>query len=181
MEKEQFRAMIRAGPPVAPETSASVVRGLFDWMSPRLPGTVSAFLAMSGEVDVSDLFDRLPGWRWLLPRVEDDSTMTFRDRSVTRETHRFGMQQPADAGPRVPVHEIDIILTPGLAFDRGGGRLGNGAGFYDRALAVRRSDSASVGVTVADRVLEAVPMEQHDQRVDWLATEMGVRECSPRR
>jgi 5-formyltetrahydrofolate cyclo-ligase len=134
---------------------------------------------MSGEVDVSPLFARLPGWRWVLPRVEPDKTLTFRDRDVPRETHPFGMEQPLDVGPIVPVHEIDLFLTPGLAFDRSGGRLGNGGGFYDRLLARRRADAEAVGITIERRVVEDVPMLDHDQRVDWIATERGVRRCSP--
>lgn len=148
-------------------------------MSGRIPGTVSAFLAMAGEVDVSTLFARLPGWRWVLPRVEPDRSMTFRDRDVGREIHRFGMEQPIDAGPIVPVHEIDLFLAPGLGFDKAGGRVGNGGGFYDAVLAVRRKDSIAVGVTVTMRVFDEVPMNGHDQRVDWLATETGVMACSP--
>lgn len=171
--------MVRAQAPVPHEVSRSVVDHLFGWLSSRLPGTVSAFLAMEGEVDVSSLFDRLPGWRWVLPRVEPDRTMTFRDREVPREVHRFGMEQPTGAGPVIPVHEIDVFLTPGLAFDMSGGRVGNGAGFYDRILGRRRTDAVAVGITVDARVLDEVPMEGHDQRVHWIATESGVRECSP--
>lgn len=181
MDKAELRAMVRAQPPVGAEISGSVADELFEWMSPRLPGTVSAFLAMGGEVDISSLFTRLPGWRWVLPRVESDLTMTFRDRDVPREVHRFGMEQPIDAGRVIPVHEIDLFLTPGLAFDRSGGRLGNGAGFYDKVLAERRSDSVVVGVTIDARVLEVVPMADHDQRIDWVATESAVMECSPTR
>jgi 5-formyltetrahydrofolate cyclo-ligase len=81
----------------------------------------------------------------------------------------------------IPVREIDVFLTPGLAFDMVGGRLGNGAGFYDRILADSRADSVAVGVTVADRVFPEVPMESHDQRMEWVATERGVRECLPRK
>ena len=157
----------------------AVLRGLFEWLSARLPGTISAFLAMPGEVDLSPLFARLPGWRWVLPRVEDDRSLTFRDRDVPREMHPFGMEQPAAVGPVVPMHEIDVFLTPGLAFDGRGGRLGNGAGFYDRVLAARRGDAVAVGVTVEVHVVDEVPMDDHDQRVDWLATETGVRASSP--
>lgn len=181
MDKQELRALIRSRGAIDPETGSAVVAGLFEWLSPRLPGTISAFLAMPGEVDLAPLFDRLPGWQWVLPRVEPDRSMTFRDRDVARETHRFGMEQPADEGPIVPVSQIDVFLTPGLAFDMTGGRLGNGAGFYDRVLAGRRTDSVAVGVTVSDRVLESVPVETHDQRVDWIAAEDGVRECVPSR
>jgi len=151
-----------------------VVAVLFSWLSTRLPGTAAAYLAMSDEVDVSALFDQLPGWRWVLPRIEGDRTITFRDRDVTRETHRWGMTQPSDQGRIVPVHEIDVFLVPGLAFDDSGGRLGRGGGYYDRVLARRRADSEAIGVTVAGRVIDTVPVVDHDQRVDWLATEDGV-------
>lgn len=180
MDKDSLRSLARSQAPVPGEVSEEVADGLFAWLSSRLPGTVSAFLAMDGEVDVASLFGRLPGWRWVLPRVEPDRTMTFRDRDVPREVHRFGMEQPTDAGPVIPVHEIDVFLTPGLAFDLRGGRVGNGAGFYDRILVKRRSDAQAVGVTVESRVFESVPMDAHDQRVDWVATESGVRECFPR-
>lgn len=173
-----MREKIRAHGAVGADTSLAVAEGVFAWMSRRLPGTASAFLAMSGEVDLSPLFERLPGWRWVLPRVEPDRSLTFRDRDVPRELHPFGMEQPADAGPVVPIHEIDLFLTPGLAFDLGGGRLGNGAGFYDRLLSRRRTDAEAIGITIERRVFESVPMEQHDQRVDWLATESGVIRCS---
>jgi len=181
VNKATLRERIRADGPVDPESSQAVAARVYAWMAPQLPGTVTAFLAMPGEVDVKALFARLPGWRWVLPRVESDRSMTFRDRDAPRETHRFGMEQPADVGPVIPIPEIDVFLTPGLAFDMRGGRLGNGGGFYDRVLAARRADSAAVGITVGRRVVDAVPMEEHDQWVDWLATESGVIRCSPSR
>jgi 5-formyltetrahydrofolate cyclo-ligase len=179
VDKEELRSQIRSQGAVDTGTSARVAEGLFEWLSQRLPGTVSAFLAMSGEVDVSPLFTRLPGWRWVLPRVEPDRSLTFRDRDVPTEVHRFGMEQPTDAGPVVPLHEIDVFLTPGLAFDARGGRLGNGGGFYDRLLSRKREDAVAVGITILRRVVDEVPMTDSDQWVDWLATEEGVIRCLP--
>lgn len=181
MDKQALRTAIDAAGQPSRETLAAVVESLFSWLSQRLPGTIAAFLPMPGEVDLTPLFDRLPGWRWVLPRIEPDGSMTFRDRDVPRELHRWGMEQPADSGDPVPVREIDVILTPGIAFDRSGARLGRGGGFYDRLLSARRTDAEAVGVTVSGRVVDAVPMEAHDQRVDWIATEEGVIRCSPTR
>ncbi len=171
---------MRGSPAVDPGTSFLVTSALFTWLARRLPGTIAAFLAMGDEVDVSTLFERLPGWRWVLPRVEPDRSLTFRDRDVPLEQHPFGMEQPADQGEAVAVAEIDVILVPALAFDETGARLGRGAGYYDRILASRRGDAVAIGVTIEAKVIESVPMYDHDQRVDWLATETGVRECSPR-
>jgi 5-formyltetrahydrofolate cyclo-ligase len=156
------------------DVGSQVVAVLFSWLSARLPGTAAAYLPMSDEVDVTPLFDRLPGWRWVLPRIEDDATLTFRDRDVVIETHAWGMNQPSDSGRIVPIHEIDLFLVPGLAFDDSGGRLGRGGGYYDRVLAERRADSEAIGVTLKGRVIDTVPVVDHDQRVDWLATEAGV-------
>ncbi len=165
---------------VEDDTGRRVASALFVWMSGRLPGTVAAYLAMPDEVEVSSLFERLAGWRWALPRIEADGTLTFRDRGVPLERHRLGMDQPIDQGPEIPIHEIDTFLVPGLAFDETGARLGRGAGYFDRVLARRRGDCVAVGVTVEARIVEAIPVEPHDRKVDWLGTEVGVRECSPR-
>ena len=132
-----------------------------------------------GEVDLRPLFDRLPGWRWVLPRVEDNRSVTFRDLAVPRDTDPFGMEQPTDAGPVIPIHEIDVFLVPGFAFDLSGGRLGNGAGHYDRILSSARGDTAAVGIAPAPRLVDVVPVERHDIRVGWLATEEGVISCAP--
>lgn len=179
MDKASLRARVREQGPVPPEVSARVVDGLFAWLSPRLPGTISAFLPMVGEVDLQPLFDRLPGWRWVLPRVEDDRSVTFRDLAVPREVHPFGMEQPAAAGPVIPIPEIDVFLVPGLAFDRRGGRLGNGAGHYDRILSAARGDAVSVGIAPGNRLVDFVPVEAHDVLVGWLATEDGVVSRAP--
>ena len=181
VEKDHIRDSVRRRGAIDPATGFLVSSGLFVWLSGRLPGTITAYLAMPDEVDVATLFDRLPGWRWVLPRVEDDGHLTFRDRAVPRETHRFGMEQPIDQGAATPIHEIDVFLVPGLAFDANGARLGRGAGYYDRVLAQARTDAEAVGVTVDSRILEAIPFHDHDRRVDWLATESGVSACSPKR
>jgi 5-formyltetrahydrofolate cyclo-ligase len=179
MDKASLRERMRGVGPIPPMVSDQVVDGLFAWLSPRLPGTISAFLPMTGEVDLRPLFDRLPGWRWVLPRVEDDRSITFRDIAVPREIHPFGMQQPAASGPVIPIQEIDVLLVPGLAFDRSGGRLGNGAGHYDRILSAARGDAIGIGIAPAVRLVDSVPVEAHDVRVDWLATEEGVVSRAP--
>ena len=180
MEKEGIRKLVRGMGPIDPGVGLLVTSSLFVWLSRRLPGTIAAYLAMRDEVDVTPLFERLPGWRWVLPRVERDRSLTFRDRDVHLELHEWGMEQPSDQGPVVPTSQLDIILVPGVAFDEGGARLGRGAGYYDLVLAERRADSVAVGVTTEERVLGSIPTESHDRSVDWLATEAGLRECSPR-
>ncbi len=174
MDKASLRSELRRLGAVSDEEARAIVNGLFGWLSVRLPGTIASFLSMTGEVDLSSLMRRLPGWRWVLPRVEADRSMTFRDAAVPRETHRFGMEQPTDTGPVIPIHEIDVFLVPGLGFDDRGGRIGNGAGHYDRALAEARSNAVTIGICPHVRLLEVVPVEPHDVAVQLLATRSGV-------
>jgi 5-formyltetrahydrofolate cyclo-ligase len=91
------------------------------------------------------------------------------------------MEQPSASGPVIPLHEIDVFLVPGLAFDLAGRRLGNGAGHYDRILASARPDALTVGIAPAVRLVDEVPVDGHDVPVGWLATEEGVVSSIPSR
>jgi 5-formyltetrahydrofolate cyclo-ligase len=70
---------------------------------------------------------------------------------------------------------VDLAVVPGLAFDRQGGRLGRGGGYYDRCL--RQRALLTCGLAFAAQVVDAVPMEGFDCRVAWLATEQGLTAC----
>jgi len=86
----------------------------------------------------------------------------------------FGTRQPPESEPeRTP----DLMLVPLLAFDRAGGRLGYGGGFYDRTLVLLRGGQPgvrAVGCAYAAQEVEAVPMEPFDQRLDAVVTEVGL-------
>ena len=179
MSKDTLRTEAARLGKASDKLSSAVRAHLREWLSPRLPGTIAAYLAMPTEITVEPLFEGLPGWHWVLVRLEEDESFTFRDRAVPRETHPLGMRQPQDVGVATPQNQVDIYLVPGVLFSSDGSRLGRGGGFYDRILSQRRSDSIAIGVSVGERVVGDVPTEGHDQRVDYLATEEGVIECSP--
>jgi 5-formyltetrahydrofolate cyclo-ligase len=71
-----------------------------------------------------------------------------------------------------------LLLVPLLAFDARGFRLGHGGGYYDRTIAAMRADGDAVlaiGIAYAQQEMEAVPVEEFDQRLDGVATEHGYR------
>lgn len=76
---------------------------------------------------------------------------------------------------RVPEDEFDLIVVPGVAFDRSGHRLGLGGGFYDRWLA--SVSAPRVGLAFSLQVVERVPHTERDQRVDWIVTENDLIAC----
>lgn len=90
---------------------------------------------------------------------------------------KFGIRVPSPAAAPLPLDAIDLIIVPGVAFDRVGGRLGRGAGFYDRFLATPGLRAAIAAVALRPQLVDAVPVEPHDIRVGVLATPDGVFFC----
>ena len=72
--------------------------------------------------------------------------------------------------------EIDLIIVPGVAFDKDGRRLGMGAGFYDRFL-LRARKTELIGAAWAAQIMEKVPTDEHDRLVNYLVTENGIFTC----
>jgi 5-formyltetrahydrofolate cyclo-ligase len=82
----------------------------------------------------------------------------------------FGILSPPASSPQVLPN---LVITPLLAFDRKGGRLGQGAGHYDRTLAnLRRQRPVFVlGVAFAEQEVTQVPTDRHDEKLDAIVTE----------
>lgn len=87
----------------------------------------------------------------------------------------YGIREPKLRDERVVrVEEIDAVILPGVGFDRKGGRLGYGGGYYDRFLPRLRPDAQKIAVAYEVQVMEDVPLEAHDTLLDALVTERGV-------
>lgn len=88
---------------------------------------------------------------------------------------RFGILVPS-APPEGPerIADADLILTPAIAVDRSGNRLGRGRGYYDRSLALARPGARLMAVLDSEDVLDAVPAERHDRPVHGVITPAGV-------
>ena len=93
-------------------------------------------------------------------------------------TTSFGAEEPADGAPIEPT-SIDVILTPAVAVDRAGGRVGYGGGFYDRFLPRTRDDALRVAVVLAEQLVEEdLPTGAFDLRVDAIVTPEEVIRCA---
>lgn len=76
-----------------------------------------------------------------------------------------------ESGKEIATEQLDCIMVPGVAFDRNGGRLGNGAGYYDRLLKDVRTDTVLIGVCFESQLVEQVVVEAHDVTMDFVITE----------
>jgi len=87
---------------------------------------------------------------------------------------RFGLQEPIE--PWLPADAIaaaTVVLVPALAVDRGGVRLGRGAGFYDRSLPLAATGARLVAVVRDDELVDRLPAEPHDVRMTHALTPSG--------
>jgi 5-formyltetrahydrofolate cyclo-ligase len=137
-----------------------------------LGGYVLTYRPMAGEIDLDPLLHEFP---CAVTRTWPHGRLTVHRADVDMERHRWGYLQPVANAPELPLDEIVVVLVPGVLFDRLGGRLGHGAGYYDRLLPRLRADVILVGVTTEDRLVEELPTDPHDVRMTHLATEQGLR------
>ncbi|EMI54491.1 5-formyltetrahydrofolate cyclo-ligase [Rhodopirellula sallentina] len=98
-------------------------------------------------------------------------------------TGRFGILEPKESlrplkEKRVPIDRIDLILVPGVAFDRQGGRIGHGKGYYDKLLAGARTDTLRVALAYECQLFDEIPMMPHDVAMNLVITETAVYRVS---
>jgi 5-formyltetrahydrofolate cyclo-ligase len=148
------------------------------------PGAiVSGFMAIGAEIDPLPLMTTLaPSHMLALPvLMGKGQPLAFR-RWAPGEPLKSGLWGIREPLETAPVVEPDVLLVPLLAFDANGRRLGYGAGYYDRTLALLRSRRPIIAIGVAfDEQEEAeVPVSASDQPLDWVLTPSGPRHTASR-
>lgn len=78
---------------------------------------------------------------------------------------------------RVLPEELDVILVPGVGFDPAGGRIGYGKAYYDNFLKTVPDSVPTIALAFECQVVDKIPLEPHDRRVDYVVTETGVRQA----
>lgn len=87
----------------------------------------------------------------------------------------FGYYEPKKENVKyVDPEKFDLIVVPGVAFDKNLNRLGFGKGYYDRILDLRRKDCKAIAVAFDLQVFETIPCEEHDIKMDMIITERNI-------
>jgi 5-formyltetrahydrofolate cyclo-ligase len=130
--------------------------------------TIGVYMPLPDEVDITHLSQRLEH-RFFVPAF-DATAGEYRMARFSNDwkTGKFGILEPADP-IWAETEEMDLILVPGVAFDRHGNRLGRGGGFYDRLLPLYTA--TRVGICFDLQIVEKLPTEEHDCKMDALLTE----------
>jgi 5-formyltetrahydrofolate cyclo-ligase len=168
---------------LAAETPDAAERAAGQFPANRLSrfSVAAGYRARGGEIDPWPLMQCMAAAGALLAlpvAVDRDSALIFRAFATgdPLAPDAFGIASPtSDAAEVIP----DLIITPLLAFDRFGGRIGQGGGHYDRTLALLRARSPVfvLGLAYAGQQVARAPLEPHDQRLDAILTEMAYIEA----
>jgi 5-formyltetrahydrofolate cyclo-ligase len=141
--------------------------------------TILLFYSFGSEVATGDMARRVwsDGGRVLLPFLDGGQMRVAEVREGDELVPAsYGAKEPTRRSPVDP-SEADVVVAPGLAFDRRGGRLGYGGGHYDRLLDRLPPERLRVGIAFSEQVVDQVPAGPDDRRVNLVVTEDEVIDC----
>lgn len=158
---------------------AAIVAALHRLPEIEAAGMVFCFVSFRSEVDTLPFIEdclragkavAVP--RVLGPRHMEAFLVTHPPTDLV--TGAWGIPEPRESLLRLDPERIDACVLPGLAFDTGGGRIGYGGGFYDTYLPRLHHTVPRIGVAFEVQVVDHVPRDGHDHRVDTIVTERRV-------
>jgi len=86
----------------------------------------------------------------------------------------FNIKSPTKKHPRIARKDIDLVITPGIAFDKNGYRIGYGKGYFDKLFKNLSTNCTKIALAYDFQIIENVPAEKHDKKVDIIVTEQRV-------
>jgi 5-formyltetrahydrofolate cyclo-ligase len=149
--------------------------------------SIALYAALDDELSTEAIHAaaRRLGMRCLFPRIPSQGMLEFAEvaRFEDLRSGRYGVAEPPADSVVVDLARIDVVVVPGLAYDRSGRRLGRGGGHYDRAISRARRDAGGepffIGLSAADELEDEVPTGELDQLVDAVATESELLRARP--
>lgn len=150
---------------------------LFDWLGFKSGSKVLAYFPHIEKNEahivpfLEELFEK--GFEIYFPRVTGDTLEAVLVSNLEQlETGKFGIKEPKIEIDATHHQEFDCILVPGVVFSKDCHRLGYGKGFYDRLL--KNIEGLKIGLGYDFQVVDEIPAESHDVRLDLVITEAGI-------
>lgn len=139
---------------------------------------VFIYMDFKNEVMTSNLIKRMLSEkkRVVIPYTDSINTVLIPS-EITKESdlkqNSFGYYEPKSILP-VNIEEIDLVIVPGVVFDKNLNRIGFGKGYYDKILNRLKPSAKKVALAHDFQVLEDIPAEEHDVKMDMIITEKNI-------
>ena len=163
------------------EVGHAISHGVLEVLNAVPPTCVAAYFSTDTEPSTDELLESLwaRGIRVLTPRVQGDELQWIEtSRDSATEIGSFGIRE-VQGEQIATLKDAQAIVIPALAIDPMGFRLGQGGGFYDRALAEFVDPPLLIAVVHDREDLLDIPVESHDARMDVIVTERHTRYITP--
>lgn len=140
---------------------------------------IMLYIPLGNETDTTAIIDAAfaDGKTVVFPATDEKSgeiTPYIASRDTVFIKGAFSVKEPINA-KKADMSKTDVVLVPGIAFDKSGARIGFGKGCYDRLL--EDSAAAKVGYCYDFQVFGGITPEEHDVRMNFLVTEKGLFKC----
>jgi 5-formyltetrahydrofolate cyclo-ligase len=163
------------------QKSAAIAEHVVGLSAFRASQTLMVYLALAQEVQTWRLIEtaRQQHKRIVVPVVARNTLVAVElpQDEAQLQPGMYGILEPCCKKPNVPPEEIDFVLVPGLAFDRQGGRVGFGRGYYDRFLCQFPATARYCGLAFSIQIVSYVPRRPDDVCMHYVATEEGIICC----
>lgn len=160
--------------------SSSICRKILGMAAYRNAGIVFAYLAFGSEVNVDGVIINAlqSGKTVCVPFITGTHTMQAVKISSMESlcTGAYGIRTAPEGAEPVRPQDIDMVLVPGLGFDLTGGRMGMGAGYYDRFLP-QCANAVKTGITYDILLRGKIICDEHDVLMDYIITESQAAKC----
>ena len=156
------------------DLSGKILKRLEETEFFRQASCIALYNAIPGEVQTAAFLEK---WfdkkQLLLPQViGDDLHLLPYKGTENLRPGAFGILEPIDQETIIPETAIDLIIVPGVAFDRHLNRMGRGKGYYDRLLSTLQT--SKIGICFDFQLQERIPIEPFDKKMDMIITEKEV-------
>ncbi len=184
MSKEELRkklqkCLLETSQSQRSEKSKKACQNLISTPQFQNSSVIMMYLSLQHEVDTSEAI--LCAWQLgkivVVPKIswEQRNMIPVRINSLETgfSTDVANLRNPLTGVP-IPFGEIDLVVTPGLGFDRKGNRLGRGASYYDRFFSNDELKAQRCGFAFDEQVIDSVPVTELDEQVDFLVTDKEI-------
>jgi 5-formyltetrahydrofolate cyclo-ligase len=159
--------------------SSQISRNILNWEIFRAKEKILSYFPVKGEVDISAvnrqiLEEKELYYPVILKEGEDAPAIIpvrmFKGDALVEGLYKIPVPPPGN--PSAGKNSLDIVLVPGIVFDRTGSRIGFGRGYYDKFL--HNCEAVKAGICFEIQVVEKINSDETDEKVDFLITENGV-------
>ncbi|MBI4971224.1 MAG: 5-formyltetrahydrofolate cyclo-ligase [Candidatus Omnitrophica bacterium] len=170
--RDQYRKRLRHQSLEERREKSRIISDLvFDLPAYRKAKAVMLYVAMDEEVDTRHIIKSAfqEKKHVLLPVVLEQTGEMISAELIApgkMKPGKYGIMEPDGWSSPFPPHDLDMVIVPGLAFDKKNFRLGRGKGYYDQFLSKLNSKVATVGLAFDVQLAEEIPVEPHDVKLD---------------